>query len=183
MSGNASSRRLALAAAVIMWQTMAGAVRVDAQAPTPSQIRAATFDVMKVARYCTLITIGEDGQPQARIVDPLIAESEGSIWMATNPLTRKVKEIERDPRVVLTFFNAAAGEYVTVRATATVVTDPARKAAHWKPEWNAFYKEQTRGADFMLFELRPTRFEVSSPRHKMNNDPKTWRPVILDVRE
>jgi general stress protein 26 len=145
------------------------------------QIQAAAFDVMREARYCTLITIGDGGQPQARIVDPLIAEAEGSIWIATNPLTRKVKEIERDSRVTLMFFNAAANEYVTVHARATMVTDAARKAAHWKPEWRPFYKEQTRGPDFMVFEVRPFRLEVSSPRHKLANDPDTWRPVILDV--
>lgn len=150
-------------------------------APTPAQIRTAAFDVMKAARYCTLITIGEDGQPQARIVDPLVAEGEGSIWMATNPLTRKVKEIEKDSRVTLMFFNAAAGEYVTVLGNATLVTDAARKAAHWKPEWQPFYKDQSRGPDFMLFEIRPFQLEVSSPRHEMANDAKTWRPVILKL--
>ena len=150
-------------------------------APGVAQIQAAAFDVMRAARYCTLITIGADGQPQARIVDPLIAESEGSIWIATNPLTRKVEEIKRDPRVTLMFFSAAANEYVTVHARANVVTDEARKAAHWKAEWKPFYKEQTNGADFMLFELKPFRFEISSPRHKLNNDSTTWRPVILNL--
>jgi general stress protein 26 len=120
-------------------------------------------------------------QPQARIVDPLIAESEGAIWIATNPLTRKVAEIARDPRVTLMFFNAAANEYVTVHARATMVTDEARKAAHWKNEWRPFYREQTKGADFMLYEVRPFRLEVSSSRHKLDNDPKTWRPVIVDL--
>jgi general stress protein 26 len=156
----------------------------QAQGGQPSaqaQIRAAAFDVMKAARYCTLVTNGDDGQPQARIVDPLIAESDGSIWIATNPVTRKVKEIARDPRVTLMFFNAAANEYVTVHARAAVVNDAARKAAHWKPEWQPFYKEQTRGPDFLLFEVRPFRLEVSSPRHKLTNDPTTWRPVILDL--
>jgi general stress protein 26 len=148
--------------------------------PAAAAVRAAAFDVMRTARYCTLITIGADGQPQARIVDPLI-ESEGSIWIATNPLTRKVEEIKRDPRVTLMFFNATAGEYVTVHARANLVSDAGRKAAHWKAEWQPFYKEQTKGADFMLFEVTPFRLEVSSPRHKLNNDPVTWRPVILNL--
>ena len=156
------------------------ALSLQAQ-PSAAQIRAAAFDIMRAARYCTLITVDTDGVPQARIVDPRIAEGEGSIWIATNPLTRKVKEIEKNPRVVLTFFNQPSDEYVTVHATARVVMDTARKAAHWKPEWRAFYKDETRGADFMLFELRPVRFEVSSARHKLNNDPTSWRPVILDV--
>jgi len=153
------------------------------QPPTPAQITAAAFDIMRAAGSCTLVTIGEDGQPQARIVVPLIAEAEGSIWIATNPKTRKVNEIAKDPRVTLMFFNAAAGEYVTVIGRATAVTDPARKAAHWKPEWEPFYKQRTTGSDFMLFEVRPARFEISSARHKLNNDTETWRPVILDVRK
>jgi len=157
-----------------------GADRALAQA-SKTQILAAAFDVMRAARYCTLITIGADGQPQARIVDPLIVEKEGAIWIATNPLTRKVEEIKRDPRVTLMFFNAAANEYVTVHARAGIVTDPSRKAAHWKTDWKPFYKEASRGTDFMLFEVKPFTLEVSSPRHKLNNDPATWRPVIVNV--
>ena len=148
---------------------------------SPSETRAAAFDVMRSARYCTLITIGADGQPQARIVDPLISENETTIWIATNPLTRKVDEIKRDSRVTLMFFNASANEYVTVFARAAVVTDAARKAAHWKAEWKAFYKQQTTGPDFMLFEVKPFRLEISSPRHKLANDARTWRPVVLDL--
>lgn len=144
--------------------------------PTPAQVRSAAVAIMKAARYCTLITIGEDGHPQARVADPLIADDGASIWVATNPLTRKVKDIARDPRVTLLFFNAAAAEYVTVLAKATVVTDNARKAAHWRAEWNPFYADQSRGSDVMLFEIRPYQLEVSSPGHKMVNDPRTWRP-------
>jgi general stress protein 26 len=164
-------------AAAVLVAVLAG----NSSAQSADQIRAAAFDVMKAARYCTLITLGADGQPQARIVDPLVVESEGRIWIATNPLTRKVAEIKRDSRVTLMFFNQPANEYVTVLARASVVTDAGRKAAHWKPEWKPFYKEQAAGADFMLFEVTPFRLEISSPRHKLNNDPNTWRPVVLDL--
>lgn len=148
--------------------------------PTATEVRAAALDVMKAARYCTLITVGDDGHPQARIVDPLVT-SETSIWIATNPLTRKVKEINRNSRVTLMFFNTAANEYVTVSARATLVTDAATKAAHWKPEWAPFYKEQSRGSDFLLFEVKPFRLEVDSPRHNVRNDSETWRPAIVNI--
>ena len=172
--------RSAACVVAIAGALVSGGVHAAAQAAKP-QIIAAAFDVMRAARYCTLVTIGSDGQPQARIVDPLIAESETTIWIATNPLTRKVEEIKRDPRVTLMFFNAAANEYVTVHARAAIVTDRARKAAHWKDEWQPFYKEGAGGDDFMLFEVKPFRLEISSPRHNLNNDGKTWRPVILDL--
>lgn len=149
-------------------------------APTATQIRSAAADVMKLARYCTLVTVGLDGQPQARIVDPLLG-ADDAVWIATNPQTRKVREIQRDSRVTLLFFNAAANEYVTVLGRATVVTDSTTKAKHWKPEWGPFYKEQFRGRDFMLIQVRPFRLEISSPRHGLANDPQTWRPIILQL--
>ena len=170
-----------LRASLVLSIVAGSTVVAQSRQPSAAEIRSAAFAVMTAARYCTLITIGPDGQPQARIVDPLIAENEGTIWIATNPLTRKVEEIKRDPRVTLMFFNPAASEYVTVLARASLVTDATRKSAHWKAEWKPFYKEQAAGADFMLFEVKPFRLEVSSARHQLNNDPKTWRPVILNL--
>jgi PPOX class probable F420-dependent enzyme len=142
---------------------------------------AAAKDVMQTARFSTLITIGDDGQPQARIVDPFLPEADFTIWIATNPLTRKVTEIRRDPRVTLLYFNAAAAEYVTVLGTATLVADSAEKARHWKAEWAAYYKDGPRGDGYLLIRVRPTRLEVVSPRHGLVNDPKTWRPILVGM--
>ena len=150
-------------------------------APTRAEVIAAAKDVMQTARYATLITIGDNGQPQARIVDPLLPEGDFTVWIGTNPLTRKVAEIRRDPRVTLLYFNAAAGEYVTVLGTATLVTDSAEKARHWKGDWAAYYKDGPRGEGYLLLRVRPNRLEVVSPRHGMVNDPKTWRPITVEM--
>ncbi|TFG51499.1 MAG: pyridoxamine 5'-phosphate oxidase family protein [Gemmatimonadales bacterium] len=107
--------------------------------PSADQVVAAAKDVMQTARYSTLVTIGEDGQPQARIVDPFAPEADLIVWIGTNPLTRKVAEIRQNPRVTLLYFNAAAAEYVTIHGTATLVTDSSEKARHWKDEWAAYY--------------------------------------------
>jgi general stress protein 26 len=146
-----------------------------------AQVLAAAKDIMQEARYCTLITIGADGQPQARIVDPFVPDSNLVIWIATNPLTRKVQEIGHDPRVTLLYFNSATFEYVTVLGTALVDTDSVQKAAHWKAEWAGLYKDRNRGDDYLLLRVRPSRLEVVSARRGMRNDPKTWRPVIIDL--
>jgi general stress protein 26 len=114
-------------------------------------------------------------------VDPFAPDSAFVIWIATNPLTRKVTEIRRDSRVTLLYFNAAADEFVTVLGTATLVADSSEKAQHWKAEWAAFYKDGPRGDSYLLIRVRPTRLEVVSPRHGLTNDPRTWRPVVLDM--
>ena len=150
-------------------------------APSRNQVMTAARDVMQTARYATLVTLGVDGHPQARVVDPFVPEEDLTVWVATNPLTRKVTEIGRDPRVTLLYFNAAANEYVTVIGTATLVRDSAEKARHWKAEWSAFYKDGPRGDSYLLIRVRPKRLEIASPRHGLMNDPKTWLPVTLTL--
>jgi general stress protein 26 len=172
--------------AVVLGLALVPPATVAQQVPQPgspprAEVIAAAKDMMQTARYSTLVTIAEDGQPQARIVDPFAPESDFTVWIATNPLTRKVTEIGRNPRVTLLYFNAAAAEYVTVHGIAALVTDAAVKARHWKEEWAAFYKDGPRGDAYLLIRVRPTRLELVSPRHRLMNDPKTWRPVILDL--
>ena len=109
------------------------------------------------------------------------AQGDLTIWIATNPLTRKVADIRRDPRVTLLYFLPATSEYVTVVGTATLDTDPRRKVEYWKPEWAGLYKNQNRGDDYQLLRVKPSRLEVVNVRRGITNDPKTWLPVIIDV--
>jgi len=154
---------------------------IPGDSPSRAQIIAAAKDIMQAARYCTLVTIGPDGHPQARIVDPFPPDSDLTIWIATNPLTRKVQDIGRDHRVTLLYFNPTASEYVTVLGTAELDSDSAHKARHWKPEWAGFYRNANRGEDYLLLRVRPSRLEVVSTQRGLHNDPKTWRPVGLDL--
>lgn len=147
-----------------------------------ASIIAAVRDIMQAARYCTLVTIGADGQPQARIVDPFPPDSDLAIWIATNPLTRKVQDIRRDARVTLLYFSATTFEYVTVVGTAEPDSSSRAKAGHWKSAWATLYKDQNRGDDYLLLRVKPSRLEVVSVRRGINNDPTTWRPVIVDLR-
>lgn len=140
----------------------------------------AAHEVAQKARYATFITIGEDGQPQARIVDALGPDEEFTVWVGTNPVTRKVAEIAKDPRVTVSFFDPSGLSYVTLVGTARLVTDPAVKAKHWKGAWASFYKNEHRGADFALLAVVPRRLEVVSQGHGLINDPVTWRPVSVE---
>lgn len=175
--------RATTAGVLLLASGLPGAAAAQGAAGTPprAQVLAAAKDVMQSARYSTLITIGEDGQPQARIVDPFVPEADFAIWIATNPLTRKVVDIRRDPRVTLLYFDAAAAAYVTVLGMATLVTDSAEKARHWKEEWAAYYKDGPRGDGYLLIRVRPRRLEVVSPRHGLLNEPRTWRPILVEV--
>lgn len=148
--------------------------------PSRSDILAASRDVMQKARYCTLVTIGEDGHPQARIVDPLGPDGSFTTWIATNPLTRKVAQIQRDARVTLLCFDAATSSYVTVLGKAAIVTDAAEKTQRWKEEWTPFYPSGATGNDVMLIRVTPIRLEIVSVERGLAGDPRTWRPLTIE---
>lgn len=150
-------------------------------APDRSAVIAAARDVMSKARYCSLVTLGDDGHPQARVVDPFSPDEAMTVWIGTRPATRKVAQIAKDPRVTLICFDPGSQGYVTLLGRAEVVSDPVEKERRWKDEWSAFYKDKNRGSDYVLIRVRPSRLEISSPAHGMANDPQTWRPVVIDL--
>jgi general stress protein 26 len=156
----------------------------DLSQATPSRaaILAAARVVVDRARYATFGTLDERGAPQARIVDPFSPEDEFTIWVATNSRSRKVEQIARDPRVVLTYLDRVAQHYVTIVGTAVVVRDLAARAARWKEEWAPFYADGYRGDDYVLLRVIPVRLEIVAPELGMINDPTTWRPVVLELR-
>src|SRR5258705_5971360 len=79
---------------------------------------AAAREIMIAARYCALITVDSNGQAQARTMDPFPPGDDMIVWLGTNPRTRKVSEIGKNPRVVLYYFDQPTQSYVTISGTA-----------------------------------------------------------------
>ena len=131
-------------------------------------------EIMEAARYCALITLGEDGQPQARAMDAFHPDADMTVWLATNPATRKVEQIRRDPRVTLFYLAPDASGYVTMAGTAHLVDEPEAKARWWKEEWEAFYTDRDRG--YLLIRVEPEWLEVVSEADGISGDPTTWEP-------
>lgn len=173
----------ALLAILAMTASTAGAFEAHrrAQAPSRAEILAAAEAVMHGARYATFITLDEAGHPQARIVDPFAPEKDMAVWVATNARSRKVAQVEANPRATLIYFDAARESYVSLLGTAEIVRDPAERAARWKEEWAEFYDDRHRGDDYLLIKVTPARLEIVSEALGMRNDPETWRPVTLDL--
>jgi len=152
-------------------------------APQRAVVVQAARELMTKARYCALVTLGDDGHLQARVVDAFAPDADMTVWIGTNPVTRKVREITKDPRVTLYYFDQAGPGYVTLLGNAQVVDDAAQKSAHWKEDWAGFYSDKNRGSDYVLIRVRPSRLEIVSYSHKLLNDPKTWRPITVDFQK
>lgn len=149
--------------------------------PDRAAILAASRTIITNARYATFVTTaGADAD--ARIIDPFTPDADLTIWFATNPSSRKVQQITRNPRVTLVYFDAAAKGYVTLKGTATLVRDAKEKSARWKDDWAGMYKDKNHGDDYLLVRVVPDTLEVVSVALGMINDATTWRPVTLKLR-
>lgn len=154
---------------------------VASKAATDTGVRTATLgvalDIIKAARFAALITQAPSTGASARTIDPAPPDSAMVIRFVTNPRSRKVRELTRDPRVTLYYFDAKALRYVTIAGRARQVRDSAEKARLWYAEWTPFYPGRERAA--ALFEVTPIRVEVVSEADRVVGDSVTWAPPVV----
>ncbi len=150
-----------------------------AQTTESGRVLEAARETMSAARYCFLVTLDEAGQPQARLMDPFEPGTDLTVWLATNPKTRKVDQIRRDPRVTLAYSDAQGHGYVALIGRARLVEDLSERRRRWKPDWTPFYPDGPEGEDYVLIEVTPSRIEVMSMSQNVADDPLGWKPAIL----
>ena len=147
-------------------------------APSRDTLLAAAREIMEAARYCGLVTFDESGQPRVRTMDPFLPDDDWSIWMGTNRESRKVRDIEGDPRVTLYYYSPDHVGYVAVYGSAVLVDNPEEKTSRWKEEWDALYPD--RDAQYLLIQMIPKRLELLDYSRGIGGDPETWEPPSVE---
>lgn len=141
------------------------------------RVLAVVREDMEATRYCFLVTLDDLGQPQARVMDAFDPEADMTVWMATDPKTRKVRQLRHDPRATLAYDLGGGRGYVTLIGRVQLVDDEEERRAHWKSGWEAFYPEGPTGADYLLLKFTPSRIEAMNIPENVGTIP--FSPVIL----
>jgi general stress protein 26 len=142
------------------------------------KLTVAAREIMTSAGTCALITLDDEGRPRVRVMDPFLPENDFTVWLGTNPKSRKVDQIKKDPRVSLYYIENNGSGYVMIHGIAKIVNDQKEKEKRWKVEWEAFYPDKSE--DFTLIKVSPEWMEVISYSHGIVGDPTTWEaPSII----
>jgi len=141
---------------------------------TRTELITAAREIMTTTRYCALITIDKAGRANARTMDAFAPDENMIVWFGTNPLSRKVSEIRRNPRVTLYYFDRESQAYVTIHGLARLVNDRAEKTRHWKEDWKSFYPDRDKG--FLLIRVRPISLEVVNTKAGVVGTARDWKP-------
>src|SRR5882672_9627476 len=174
--------RLRLSAHALLF-TLAFTPSVFAQQPrrrSKDELIVAAREIMTTTRYCALITTDRSGRANARTMDPFSPDENMIVWFGTNPLSRKVPEIRRNPHVTLYYFDRENQAYVSIQGIARLVNDPKEKARHWKDDWKAFYPD--RDKSYLLIELQPVRLEVVNTKTGIVGTSRDWQPPSANFR-
>ena len=133
--------------------------------------------IIDSAYFATVITINNKGEAKARIMEPFKPEKDFSIYLATNPKTRKLKEIKENNTMTLHYFDRNNPGYVTLIGKAEIINDSITKAKYFKKGWEAFYANRTNA--YALLKFTPKQLELISIRDKKTGSKTDWRPEIV----
>ena len=121
--------------------------------------------IIDSARCRVLITVDENGKPQAREMAPFDLEDDWTIWLGTFPTSRKVKQIQKNPNVIVFYYDTKGMSYVSVSGKASLVNDPTLKAKYWVESWKRYYPD--RDKHYILIKVIPERLELCSYRYHL----------------
>ena len=79
-----------------------------------AELLSASRDIMSAAPYVALATVDARGRPAVRAMDAEAPGEDMVVWLATNPSSRKVRQIRAEPQVALYYLDADGPGYVTL---------------------------------------------------------------------
>ena len=141
-----------------------------------AQLLSAARAIMKAAPQPALITVDAKGRAHVRTMDAAPPADDMVVWFATNPRSRKVTEIRRDPRVTLYYFDPAAPGYVTIAGRARLVDEQKERDRHWQSTWTPYYAHRS---DALLIAVVPESLEIVDLKADIEGDPLTWTPPLV----
>ena len=130
-------------------------------------------------KYCFLITAGQQGWANARLVEPICDLHEFVFFVGTNPALRKIKEIAANQKVTLAFGNARENANLIVYGSATVSTEPDIKQRYWKGTWRMFFPDGPNNDDYAVIRVEAEKMELLSFRRNVIPEPFGLRPIVL----
>lgn len=150
----------------------------SAAQPTPDRVLEAARAVMQSAEFCFLVTVDATAEPHARLMQPFPPDAQMRVWLGTNPTSRKIAQLRKNPRTTLAYYDKAGPNYVTLTGTSRVVDAPAERRKYWREEWQTFFPGGPEGSNYVVIEFTPQRIELISATHKVAIEP-TSPPAIL----
>ena len=117
-------------------------------------------ELVKDIDFCMLTTIDENGDLHSR---PMSSngdiDANGDIWFFTNASSHKVSEIEKLPKVNVSFADPDNQRYLSVSGTAQISRDRAKIDELWRPQFKIWFPEGKDDPEIALLRVNLEKAE------------------------
>lgn len=131
------------------------------------------------ATFCVAATQGENGDANARVVQPMPLQDDWTVNVVTNRRCRKVREIERSGRMTLLYQGDDGRSYVCLVGRAIIVEDIELKRAMWKPAHDRWNPGGPEDPATVFARLSTERIELWSAVHGVLPKPEGYSAALL----
>lgn len=118
--------------------------------------RDKVMDIIKEVEFAQMVTHGPGGVMHSRPMVAREAGDNGEIWFMTRDGSRKVDEIESDPRVLLVYSDGNDQNYVSLAGHAEIVRDRAKIADLWSEPMRAWFPDGADDPSIALVRVSPS---------------------------
>jgi len=117
-------------------------------------------ELVKDIDFCMLTTVDEGGDLHSR---PMSSngdiDEDGDLWFFTSASSHKVSEIEKLPKVNVSFADPDNQRYVSVSGTAQLVRDREKIDELWRPEFKIWFPEGKEDPEVALLRVNLEKAE------------------------
>lgn len=111
-------------------------------------------EMIKDIDYAMLTTATGEGRLRSRPMSTQQAEFDGDLWFFTGADSPKVREIQEDQQVNLSYAQPDKNRYVSVSGRAAVVRDRKKAEELWNPAYKAWFPEGLDDPNLALLRVR-----------------------------
>ncbi len=137
---------------------------------TPERILFAAGKIMRSQKYCFLNTAA-DGQVYSRVLQPVYPNSDFVVHFGTSPLSRKVAQIQKNPRGTITYLDSKNGAGATLAGKFEIITALELRKKYFVASWWAFFPAGPEGDDFVIVSFTAERIEIWDASRGLTPEP------------
>ena len=112
------------------------------------------YELVKDIEVAMLVTRRADGHLQSRAMATQKRAAGADLWFVTAEDTAKVRDLEADPHLNLSYYDNKSREWVSVSGTARLVTDREKIQELYATDWKIWFQDE------------------GDPRHGTADDPR-----------
>ena len=126
-------------------------------APAKKNVLKKVANLMRNLDFCMLTTHTSRGRLRARpMSNNGEVEFDGDVWFFSAADSRKVREIEANPVVQLSYADLGAWRFVSMTGRAKVVRDLEKKQELWQKELERWFDEGPESDAIVLLKVTPS---------------------------